>query len=234
MRIGKPYNWPKSRWSGDEWAGYLAREGRQCVLIRYLSEVAGLADFQSHGDGEVEITTFGVVPEYVGKGIGAYALTLVVERAWHAAPDIRRIWLHTSDLDHPHALPNYHRRASARTARPTDSADRETTDVPGFPPDARRTRWCCSAFRCEERAAGVPGLRGRWAAPAGDLGCGAITAAIVQHDEHVIWRDFAGRTRSVSSSNATRTSARSGSAPTSTGLPSSRCAAVRTGSTGTG
>ncbi|NIH86822.1 hypothetical protein [Amycolatopsis granulosa] len=39
-----------------------------------------------------------------------YALTLVVEQAWHAAPDVRRIWLHTSNLDHPHALPNYHRR----------------------------------------------------------------------------------------------------------------------------
>ncbi|MFD4195786.1 GNAT family N-acetyltransferase [Amycolatopsis thermoflava] len=119
VRIGEPYNWPSSRWSDDDWEWYLSREGRHCVLIRHLGEIAGLADYQSHGDGEVEITTFGLVPEYVGKGIGGYALTLAVEQAWHLPLDVRRVWLHTSDLDHPLALPNYHRRGfrTFRTAR---------------------------------------------------------------------------------------------------------------------
>lgn len=119
VRIGKPYDWPSTRWNDEDWAAYLAREGRECLIISHLGEDAGLADYQCHGAGEVEITTFGLVPEYVGKGIGGYALTLVVEHAWTLGPGVRRVWLHTSDLDHPHALPNYHRRGfrTFRTAR---------------------------------------------------------------------------------------------------------------------
>ncbi|MDQ0378793.1 GNAT family N-acetyltransferase [Amycolatopsis thermophila] len=118
LRIGERYHWPSTTWSEAEWAEYLARPGRACVLIRYATEVAGLADFQCYALGSVEITTFGVVPEYVGKGIGGYALTLAVTEAWNLAPTVRRVWLHTSTLDHPHALPNYQRRGF-RTFRTT-------------------------------------------------------------------------------------------------------------------
>ena len=59
---------------------------------------------------EVEIETFGLLPEFTGKNLGGYALTLTIERAWRLTPSVRRVWLHTSSLDHPHALPNYHRR----------------------------------------------------------------------------------------------------------------------------
>jgi hypothetical protein len=50
----------------------------------------------------------------VGRGLGGYALTLAVRRAWQAEPEgygpVRRVWLHTSTLDHPNAIGNYCRR----------------------------------------------------------------------------------------------------------------------------
>ncbi len=62
----------------------------------------------------MEITTFGLRPEYVGRGLGGHALTLAVRQAWLAEPvgaeSLRRVWLHTSTLDQGSALPNYERR----------------------------------------------------------------------------------------------------------------------------
>jgi hypothetical protein len=51
-----------------------------------------------------------VVPEFVGRGLGGAALTLGLRRAWELTPGATRLWLHTSSVDHPSALPNYHRR----------------------------------------------------------------------------------------------------------------------------
>jgi GNAT superfamily N-acetyltransferase len=73
---------------------------------------------------------FGLVPEFVGRGFGGALLTFAVELAWDleavGAPAIRRVWLHTSSRDHPHALRNY----EARGFRPyrTEHGHRE---VPG-------------------------------------------------------------------------------------------------------
>lgn len=66
-------------------------------------------------EANVEIATFGLVPELVGRGLGGPALTLAVRLAWNQVnPDdlapVRRVWLHTSSLDHPRALANYRAR----------------------------------------------------------------------------------------------------------------------------
>jgi hypothetical protein len=37
--------------------------------------------------------------------------SLVIRQGWELVPGTRRVWLHTSSADNPHALPNYHRRA---------------------------------------------------------------------------------------------------------------------------
>ena len=54
--------------------------------------------------------TFGLLPDHIGRGIGGHFLTLAVRLAWTTAPNVSRVWLHTSIRDHPHALPNYERR----------------------------------------------------------------------------------------------------------------------------
>ncbi|WP_328442993.1 GNAT family N-acetyltransferase [Amycolatopsis sp. NBC_00438] len=109
VRIGTPYRWPSAERTGDDWARWLAEPHRSYRLVEYRGVVAGAADFEPQAGDDVEITTFGLLPEFVGKGLGGYALTLVVAAAW-TVPGARRVWLHTSTLDHPNALPNYLRR----------------------------------------------------------------------------------------------------------------------------
>ncbi|MEV7042006.1 GNAT family N-acetyltransferase [Amycolatopsis sp. NPDC051061] len=109
VRIGTPYRWPSASRTDDDWERWLADPGRRYRLVEYRGEVAGAADFEPRPGGDVEITTFGLLPEFVGKGLGGYALTLVVADAW-ALRGARRVWLRTSTLDHPNALPNYLRR----------------------------------------------------------------------------------------------------------------------------
>ena len=57
---------------------------------------------------------FGLVPAWVGRGYGGHLLTEGTRRVWAIRhPDgtpTRRVWLHTSTKDHPHALRNYQRR----------------------------------------------------------------------------------------------------------------------------
>ena len=40
--------------------------------------------------------------------MGGHLLTAAIDRAWGMGAD--RVWVHTCDLDHPSALPNYQAR----------------------------------------------------------------------------------------------------------------------------
>lgn len=39
-----------------------------------------------------EIVTFGLLPEFIGKGLGGFALTRGVQKAWALAPAVNRVW----------------------------------------------------------------------------------------------------------------------------------------------
>jgi RimJ/RimL family protein N-acetyltransferase len=114
LRVGAPYLWPSLGWTDETWADWLASPRRMRWLIRRGGDVAGICELEAHPPDEVEIASFGLVPEHVGTGIGGHALTLVARQAWQLShPElgrVRRVWLHTSSYDHPHALPNYLRR----------------------------------------------------------------------------------------------------------------------------
>ncbi|HUN32093.1 MAG TPA: GNAT family N-acetyltransferase [Trebonia sp.] len=109
-RIGAPYGWKRASWTEREWAEWFPEHPDRMFWILWLEgKPAGMVCYQPH-PGEMEIETFGLLPEFVGQGLGGFALTLAVRQAWQLAPSASRVWLHTSSLDHPHALPNYHRR----------------------------------------------------------------------------------------------------------------------------
>jgi GNAT superfamily N-acetyltransferase len=117
VRVGAPYRWPSAGWADAAWAEWFAAAGRQSFLLRAggpAGILAGIVETEAHPPHDVEITSFGLVPERVGTGLGGHALTLATRRAWTldhpALEDVRRVWLHTSTLDHPRALANYRAR----------------------------------------------------------------------------------------------------------------------------
>jgi RimJ/RimL family protein N-acetyltransferase len=112
VRIGAPLGWKCASRTEQEWIAWYAQyPDRIFWLLAFDGEPAGLVAYDLHHHGnEVEIETFGLVPEFTGRRLGGYALTLAVQRAWALTPTVKRIWLHTSSADHSSALPNYHRR----------------------------------------------------------------------------------------------------------------------------
>ncbi|MEE6262542.1 GNAT family N-acetyltransferase [Plantactinospora sonchi] len=111
VRIGTPHGWRCASRTAQEWTAWFAEHpDRVFWLLSFDGEPAGLVAYDLHPDDEVEIETFGLVPEFIGRRLGGYALTLGIRRAWDLTPTVKRVWLHTSSVDHPHALPNYHRR----------------------------------------------------------------------------------------------------------------------------
>lgn len=131
LRIGEPHQWiSRVEWTPERWREHLERADVLCLLARVEAEPAGLVELELQRAGEVEITVFGLLPEFVGRGLGGELLTAAARSAWEARapghPRTRRVWLHTSSLDHPHALRNYERRGFRvfrRVSRPRPVRD---------------------------------------------------------------------------------------------------------------
>jgi GNAT superfamily N-acetyltransferase len=104
--VGRDYHWvDRLGWTDSEIAAYLADPRTELWILREAGEIAGYFELRRDPNGDVEIAYFGLLPAYVGRGLGRYLLTRAVERAWAAGAT--RVWVHTSSLDHSSALSNY-------------------------------------------------------------------------------------------------------------------------------
>jgi GNAT superfamily N-acetyltransferase len=97
-------------WSAESWATYGSAAATRHWLIYVDDEPAGLLTLLAEPDDEVEVVSFGLVPDRQGHGFGGPALTQAVDLAWTAFGGVSRVWLHTNNFDHPSALPNYLKR----------------------------------------------------------------------------------------------------------------------------
>jgi GNAT superfamily N-acetyltransferase len=104
--VGGPWQWLSRRKLSDEELARLLQDPRDEVHVLHVDGVpAGFAELDRRAEAEIELVQFGLMPEFIGRGLGKYFLQWVVDRAWSYGP--RRLWLHTCTLDHPNALPNY-------------------------------------------------------------------------------------------------------------------------------
>ena len=55
----------------------------------------------------MEVAYFGLMPEFIGRGLGRYLLEWAVSKAFDTEPE--RLWVHTCNFDHPGALAVYQR-----------------------------------------------------------------------------------------------------------------------------
>jgi GNAT superfamily N-acetyltransferase len=74
------------------------------VAEREGSEI-GMAELDRSHFPNVEITSFALFSEAIGKGLGRAFMTQLLDRAWSLSTE--RVWLHTCNLDGPTALSFY-------------------------------------------------------------------------------------------------------------------------------
>jgi GNAT superfamily N-acetyltransferase len=107
--VGGDWYWiDRLGWSHADWLAYLDRPGTETWVLSAAGVPAGYAELVGQPGGDVEIAYFGLLPPFIGQGLGAHLLTIAAERAWEFPA--RRIWLHTCTLDHPNALAHYQAR----------------------------------------------------------------------------------------------------------------------------
>lgn len=116
--VGGGWYWiDRLPWTYGDWQRYLDRPELQTWLLSVGGVPAGYFELEKQKQDAVEIAYFGLLPAFVGQGLGAHLLTATVERAWDMGAS--RVWLHTCTLDHPQALANYRARGFRLTRQET-------------------------------------------------------------------------------------------------------------------
>ena len=112
---------PLFRQIGEEWlwfsrlmlpeerlAEILSDPDNAVYVICDSGREVGLLEFNWRERPDCEISFFGLVPEAIGIGAGAWLMAEAQRLAFSQGAE--RLWLHTCTLDHPKALPFYIRQ----------------------------------------------------------------------------------------------------------------------------
>ena len=107
--VGGDWFWiDRLSWTYDRWLAWLSRSEVE-TWIGYLEETpAGYFELEKQTGGNVELSYFGLLPQFIGRGLGGVLLTRAIERAWEIGAS--RVWVNTCDLDGPASLANYQAR----------------------------------------------------------------------------------------------------------------------------
>jgi GNAT superfamily N-acetyltransferase len=106
--VGEPWLWHERRKTDDATLGALLADPNLLLQVIYAEgEPAGYAELNARRAPDIELAYFGIVPKFIGRGLGPTLLHAAIDLAWSRHP--RRFWVHTCSLDHPKALPCYQR-----------------------------------------------------------------------------------------------------------------------------
>jgi GNAT superfamily N-acetyltransferase len=106
--IGRAHYWVDRKKLSDGELGALLRDPELCLYVLYVDgSPAGIAEFDFRAMPTGQLAYFGLVPDYIGRGLGHYFLFQSVILAWDRP--ITRLKVNTCTLDHPRALPLYQR-----------------------------------------------------------------------------------------------------------------------------
>jgi GNAT superfamily N-acetyltransferase len=109
VEVGKNYHWiDRLPWTDEAVRAHLAKPEISLWLMTCDDQTAGYFELRKCEDGSTEIAYFGLLPAFIGRGLGKHLLTSATEQAW--SEGAKRVWLHTCTLDDPSAMPNYLKR----------------------------------------------------------------------------------------------------------------------------
>jgi len=107
--VGGDWYWiGRLGWTYQQWQAYLDRPELETWVGYVAGTPAGYFELEMQPEHTVELAYFGLLPQFIGRGVGGRLLTAAIERAW--AMGAQRVWVHTCTLDHPGALTNYQAR----------------------------------------------------------------------------------------------------------------------------
>jgi GNAT superfamily N-acetyltransferase len=106
--VGGDWYWrERLPWTWAQWQAWLSRPEVETWVAYRAGTPAGYFELEAQPGGNSQLTYFGLIPAFIGQGLGGWLLTRAVDRAWQMQPGVRRVRVHTCTLDHPGALPNY-------------------------------------------------------------------------------------------------------------------------------
>ena len=106
--VGMLWHWTnRISWNEKQWRDWAESEDVQTWMLLLKGTPAGYFELEAQ-DTAVELAYFGLLPQFLEKGLGGGLLSAAVEKAWEMKT--KRVWVHTCSLDHPHALKNYKAR----------------------------------------------------------------------------------------------------------------------------
>ena len=106
--VGGPWLWYERRAMDGETLRAIIHDPAVSIHVLYFDGVpAGYVELDSRVDREIELAYFGLLPEFIGRGLGSWLLNWALDTAWNREPS--RIWVNTCNLDHPKALLCYQR-----------------------------------------------------------------------------------------------------------------------------
>ena len=133
--VGGDWYWvDRLPWSYQKWAEATGGNRHRTFVCYWSGTPAGYFELQKHDDGAVEILYFGLIPAFIGKGLGGWLLSQCIEEAWNWTAT--RVWVHTCTLDHPTARANYEARGLRHYHTEVEYKELPATP-PGPWPDAR-------------------------------------------------------------------------------------------------
>jgi GNAT superfamily N-acetyltransferase len=122
--VGEPWLWYERRQTDDETLRLLiADESIAVVVLYYGGAPAGFAEIDTRliaskpRDASL-LAYFGLIPDFIGRGLGRFFLNATVQLAWEQFPADRLV-VRTCTLDHPAALPLYQKCGFAPTGQQT-------------------------------------------------------------------------------------------------------------------
>jgi GNAT superfamily N-acetyltransferase len=133
--VGGDWYWiDRLTWTRRQWLAWLDRPELETWIGSLEDTPVGFFELERQPASTVELAIFGLLPGFLGRGLGGALLTAAAERAW--AMGASRVWLHTCSLDGPAALANYQARGFRLYA--TETVEKELpAESPGPWPGAQ-------------------------------------------------------------------------------------------------
>jgi GNAT superfamily N-acetyltransferase len=105
-RVGAQWLWfSRLEMTDAQLSEQLARPGNELFVAERNGKEIGMTELDRSNAKDVEITSFGLLPESIGKGFGRPFMHELLKQAWNASTE--RVWLHTCNFDGPAALSFY-------------------------------------------------------------------------------------------------------------------------------